>query len=251
MKRGKIIIIEGTSCVGKTTLCSNLEKMGWKIIPEAIRYLEQETQKKGDEASPIPTAQEEEEYYQKELFRVELQKLEEANLWSNKGYNVVLDKSAIATIATAKAFEESKGFVGTYDSACGKYSLLLSTLNERGLIECDGFLLLTADYDIITKRNETRSHRLEGVWLDEKTINSQRQVLEYFANNIIGKSSANSIATKVIDTSSVTPYELLQFFLEFAESIELEDTGRKEELNGRPTHPHQLLRRHVGLKNSS
>lgn len=46
MKRGKIIIVEGTSCVGKTTLCYNLEKIGWIIIPEAIRYLEKETQKK-------------------------------------------------------------------------------------------------------------------------------------------------------------------------------------------------------------
>ena len=239
MKRGKIIIIEGTSCVGKTTLCSILKKEGWKIIPEAIRYLEQETHKKGDEASPIPNAQEEEEYYQRELFRIELQKLEEANAWCNQGYNVVLDKSAIATIATAKAFEESKGFVGTYDSACNKYLQLLITLNERGLIECDGFLLLTADYDIITKRNMTRNHRLEGVWLDEKTINSQRQVLEHFANNIIGKGSANSIATKVIDTSSITPQELLQFFLKFAESIELESTSREEESgDDRSAHTH-------------
>lgn len=46
MNRGKIIIVEGTSCVGKTTLCSNLEKNGWVVIPEAIRYLEKETHKK-------------------------------------------------------------------------------------------------------------------------------------------------------------------------------------------------------------
>ena len=60
MKRGKIISVEGTSCVGKTTLCSNLEKLGWIVIPEAIRYLEKETQKKGDDASPIPNKQTEE-----------------------------------------------------------------------------------------------------------------------------------------------------------------------------------------------
>ena len=75
MERGKIIIIEGTSCVGKTTLCSNLEKMGWVVIPEAIRYLEKETKKKGDAASPIPDKQIEEEYYQTQLFRIELQKI--------------------------------------------------------------------------------------------------------------------------------------------------------------------------------
>ena len=131
MKRGKIIIVEGTSCVGKTTLCSNLEKLGWIVIPEAIRYLEKETQKKGDDASPIPNKQTEEEYYQTQLFRIELQKIREANYFSNRGFNIVIDKSAIATIATAKAFEESKGFVGTFSSACSKYYNMLKQLNDK------------------------------------------------------------------------------------------------------------------------
>ena len=75
MNKGKIVIIEGTSCVGKTTLCENLQKQGWNVLPEAIRYLEQETGKLGDDASPIPGSQEEEEFYQDQLFRVERQKL--------------------------------------------------------------------------------------------------------------------------------------------------------------------------------
>lgn len=58
MNEGKIVIVEGTSCVGKTTLCENLKKQGWVVLPEAIRYLERKTNKKGDEASPIPGTQE-------------------------------------------------------------------------------------------------------------------------------------------------------------------------------------------------
>lgn len=54
MQKGKIVIVEGTSCVGKTTLCDSLKKRGWFVMPEAIRYLEIETGKLGDEASPIP-----------------------------------------------------------------------------------------------------------------------------------------------------------------------------------------------------
>ena len=73
MNKGKIVIVEGTSCVGKTTLCENLREHGWIVLPEAIRYLEKETKKTGDEASPIPGTQEEEEYYQDQLFRVEKQ----------------------------------------------------------------------------------------------------------------------------------------------------------------------------------
>ena len=219
MERGQIIIIEGTSCVGKTTLCSNLKEKGWIIIPEAIRYLEKETQKFGDAASPIPNKQAEEEYYQSQLFRIELQKIREANYYSDLGYDVVIDKSAIATIATAKAFEESKGFNGTFFSACSKYNNMLRQLKEDGIVECDGFLLLTADYKEIIKRNMTRSHILEGIWLDKNTINSQRKVLEIFTKNIIGKFSDNEIITKIMDTTFLTQEETLLYFLNFANSI--------------------------------
>ncbi len=225
MERGKIIIIEGTSCVGKTTLCSNLEKLGWIVIPEAIRYLEKETQKQGDAASPIPDKQTEEEYYQNQLFRIELQKIREANYLSNRGFNVVIDKSVIATIATAKAFEESKGFIGTFASACSKYFDMLRKLNEEKIIECDGFLLLTANFDEIKKRNMKRNHVLEGIWLEETTINSQRKVLENFTENIIGKISDSGIVTKTLDTTYISEQELLTYFLEFANSIALNNAN--------------------------
>lgn len=91
MSKGKIVIVEGTSCVGKTTLCESLQKEGWIVIPEAIRYLEKETGKIGDEASPIPGSQAEEEYYQDQLFRVERQKIIEAIIARNITRNHVLE----------------------------------------------------------------------------------------------------------------------------------------------------------------
>lgn len=45
MSIGKIVILEGTSCVGKTTLCESLAAQGWIVLPEAIRYLEDEREK--------------------------------------------------------------------------------------------------------------------------------------------------------------------------------------------------------------
>ena len=176
MSNGKIVIVEGTSCVGKTTLCESLKQQGWIVLPEAIRYLEQETGKLGDEASPVPGSQEEEEYYQDQLFRIERQKLLEANELRNQGKKVVIDKCAIATVATAKAFEEPKGFNGTFKRAYLKYCSLVQELNRNGMIECDAFLLLTADYDTICKRNITRNHVLEGVWTEKQTIDDQREV---------------------------------------------------------------------------
>ncbi len=112
MEEGKIIIIEGTSCTGKTTLCKKLEKDGnWVMIPEAIRYLEKTTGKNGDEASPLPFSDDDEKYNQEILFNVDLQKIREANELAKNGKNVIIDKCAIATMATAYAFEKLKNFV--------------------------------------------------------------------------------------------------------------------------------------------
>ena len=47
---------------------------------------------------------------------------------------------------------------------------MLQELRDNGLIECDVFILLTADYDVICKRNNMRKHMLEGIWLEEETI---------------------------------------------------------------------------------
>lgn len=212
MNKGKIVIVEGTSCVGKTTLCENLRKQEWIVLPEAIRYLEKETKKKGDEASPIPGTQEEEEYYQEQLFRVEKQKILEANRLREQGKKVIIDKSAIATVATAKAFEEQKGFNGTFQRAYIKYCEMLQSLKNEGLIECDVFLLLTADYNTICKRNKTRVHVLEGIWIEEGTIAAQRQVLEQMTNQIVGSINKGSCTKRILDTSNLTKGQVLQEF---------------------------------------
>ena len=225
MSKGKIVIVEGTSCVGKTTLCENLKKQGWTVLPEAIRYLEKETKKKGDEASPIPGTQEEEEYYQDQLFRVEKQKILEANELRKQGKKVIIDKSAIAIVATAKAFEKQKGFNGTFKRAYIKYCEMLQEVNNKELIECDVFLLLTADYNTILKRNRTRNHILEGVWLEEKTIENQRQVLEKITNQVIGSASRNTIKKKTLDTSNLTRKQVLDEFNGLLNNLERDELG--------------------------
>lgn len=212
MSTGKIVIVEGTSCVGKTTLCESLVTQGWVVLPEAIRYLENETGKVGDEASPIPGSQEEEEYYQDQLFRVERGKLIEANKLKQQGKNVIIDKSAIATVATAKAFEKQKGFNGTFKRAYIKYINLLQELKDRDLVECDVFMLLTADYDTICKRNKTRNHVLDGIWIDEETILSQREVLEKMLNELVGCISKNDVKKTILDTSNLSKKDVLDNF---------------------------------------
>lgn len=198
--------------MGKTTLCESLAAQGWIVLPEAIRYLEDETGKVGDEASPIPGSQEEEEYYQDQLFGVEKAKLIKANELRQQGENVVIDKSAIATVATAKAFEVKKGFEGTFRRAYLKYIDLLQELKNRDLVECDVFMLLTANYDTICKRNKMRNHVLDGIWIDENTISSQRGILEKMIGEIVGCISKNDMKKVILDTSNLGKRDVLDRF---------------------------------------
>ena len=220
MQEGKIVIVEGTSCVGKTTLCNNLKKQGWYVMPEAIRYLENETGKLGDEASPIPGSQEEEEYYQDQLFRIEIKKIIEANKLKNEGKNVIIDKSAIATVATAGAFEEEKGFEGTFKRAYMRYCQMLQNLKDNNLIECDIFILLTAEYKTICERNKTRNHVLEGIWTEEETINKQREILEKMFENLVGKISLIDVQKKKIDTTMLSKKQVLEQINSFTQTKE-------------------------------
>ena len=220
MQEGKIVIVEGTSCVGKTTLCNNLKKQGWYVMPEAIRYLENETGKLGDEASPIPGSQEEEEYYQDQLFRIEIKKIIETNKLKNEGKNVIIDKSAIATVATAGAFEEEKGFEGTFKRAYMRYCQMLQNLKDNNLIECDIFILLTAEYKTICERNKTRNHVLEGIWTEEETINKQREILEKMFENLVGKISLIDVQKKKIDTTMLSKKQVLEQINSFTQTKE-------------------------------
>ena len=225
MKNGKIVMLEGTSCVGKTTLCENLQKEGWIVLPEAIRYLEKETGKIGDEASPIPGTQEEEEYYQDQLFRIEKQKIIEANVLREQGKNVIMDKTAMATVATAKAFEKSKGFHGTFKRAYTKYAQLLQELQDNHLVECDIFLLLTADYATICERNFKRNHVLEGTWIEEETIQQQRMVLETMTQDIIGNIGMVPMRKYVLDTTHLSKEEVVERFQAMMQEKEAELGG--------------------------
>lgn len=70
-----------------------------------------------------------------------------------------------------------------------KYCQMLQNLKDNNLIECDIFILLTAEYKIICERNKIRNHVLEGIWTEEETINKQREILEKMFENVVGKIS--------------------------------------------------------------
>lgn len=147
-------------------------------------------------------------------FTLNKKKQKYTDILRNLGYEVYLP-------------QESTGLSAQIISNGGDKYEVSKNIFEEKIIECDGFFLLTASFDKIRKRNKTRNHILEGIWLEEETINSQRKILETFAENIIGKLSNNNVVTKTIDTTHISQQELLTYFLEFANSIVLEGSTRK------------------------
>lgn len=100
---------------------------------------------------------------------------------------------------------------------------MLQELKNKGLIECDVFLLLTADYNTICERNKTRNHILEGVWIEEETIINQRQVLEKITNQIVGSINKSTIKKKILDTSNLTRKQVLNEFNELLNNWERDE----------------------------
>jgi len=75
-----------------------------------------------------------------------------------------MDKSFIATMATAYAFETIKNFDGTFKKSLNLYyNDLLNFLAEQKLIYFDMPFLLTANISVILNKNKERNHILEDI----------------------------------------------------------------------------------------
>ena len=78
--------------------------------------------------------------------------------------------------------------------------------------------MLTADYDTICKRNETRNHILNGVWIDETTIKMQRDVLEKMIREVVGTGN-DKMKKEIVDTTSLSKKDVIK---EFNEKVDID-----------------------------
>ncbi len=101
-----------------------------------------------------------------------------------------------------------------------KYCQMLQNLKDNNLIECDIFILLTAEYKTICERNKTRNHVLEGIWTEEETINKQREILEKMFENLVGKISLIDVQKKKIDTTMLSKKQVLEQINSFTQTKE-------------------------------
>lgn len=101
MKRGKVIALEGVSNTGKTTTCEILKKYDdCIIIPEAADWMS---------APPkFSKSYEEEIKNQKLFFEMEKKRMEYAKKLVNSERNVIIDRTALSTVAIAYANEKMR-----------------------------------------------------------------------------------------------------------------------------------------------
>lgn len=101
MKRRKVIALEGVSNTGKTTTCEILKKYDdCIIIPEAADWMS---------APPKSSKSYEEEIKnQKLFFEMEKKRMEYAKKLVNSERNVIIDRTALSTVAIAYANEKMR-----------------------------------------------------------------------------------------------------------------------------------------------
>lgn len=177
-----ILIIEGVSCTGKTTVCRKLElDYGFTVAHEGVRYLEQRYGKPREQIMGVPHSLEDEQSNQDMLFEAEAEKLTHSlEVWRS-GQSIVLDKSALAIMASAYAFEQVDGLYGDLPYAISKTMRLLDGYGAYEIIRNSRVALLTLDHSKRVERRARRGTRLDDTWLDDEVTKLQ----ERFLRNLI------------------------------------------------------------------
>ena len=142
---GRIIVIDGTSNAGKTTLCENLQKNieNVIIIPGASTFVKQH-QDRYPNIPPIPKTIEEEKINQAFFFKLELDRLIEAIKLLKNNVDVFMDRSVLEILSVAYSFESINNWPGIYSNAQALYNRFVALIKERGLRFPDSYIWLQA-----------------------------------------------------------------------------------------------------------
>lgn len=207
---GRIIVIDGTSNVGKTTLCESLEKniQNVAIIPGASLFAKIHSQKYS-QIPDIPTTAEEEMENQKFFLKLEIDRLIEANKLANLGKDVFMDRGVLEILSVAYSFEKIKKWKGIYANARQLYEKFNTIAYENKISLPDEHIWLQASSEEVMKRNKIRQidrgQKLsENDWIEASLINRQ---IEFFNELCIPE---NKERIHLIDTNYMNKQEVLK-----------------------------------------
>ena len=205
---GRIIVIDGTSNAGKTTLCENLEKAVQNIstVPGASLFARLNIERY-PHIPPIPKNAEEEKENQKFFFRLELDRLIEANKLAEQGKTVFMDRGVLEILSVAYSFESINGWNGIYNNDQILYKKFISYARKMKISLPDKYIWLQANYEEIKRRNKLRQKERgqllsEDNWIEANLINKQ---IEFFKRMSVPE---NSDKIYLVDTNNMTKYEV-------------------------------------------
>lgn len=176
MEKGKIVVLEGTSNTGKTSTCKILERhKNCIIIPEAADWM--------SESPKSSRSYEEEIRNQKLFFEMEKRRMEYAKEMINSGKNVIMDRSALSTVAIAYANERCGKYL-TYDYALGEYKKMLE---DKEFVRPDMYIFLYTSEKERQERNLNRDKKLSESWLNTEFIRYQNEFYSLISKKIKNK----------------------------------------------------------------
>lgn len=206
----KIIVVDGTSNAGKTTLCENIEKniQGIAIVPGASLFAKI-NRERYPKIPAIPQSVDEEKENQRFFFRLELDRLIEANRIAKQGKTVFMDRGVLEILSVAYSFESINGWNGIYKNAQNLYEQFISYARKMGISLPDKYIWLQANYEEIKRRNKLRQKERgqllsETNWIEESLIGKQ---IEFFRKMCIPD---NSDKVCLVDTNNMTKHGVLE-----------------------------------------
>ncbi len=207
MHLGNIVIIDGVSNSGKTTLCKVLTKDENNVLIEEVPLFIKNHKElfMGKELHGIPKNKEEEIANQRFLLEAELERVKLAYYIIKSGKNAILDRSFLSTVSVAYSLDDNNLFGGIYINSVKLLREYYHFINDLQLNECIKYIFLITDSNMVKKRNETREKTLSDDWISPKLMNMQNR---FFVNQI------DICSAKLIDTTDLTLEEVLNKLLE-------------------------------------
>lgn len=206
---GRIIVIDGTSNAGKTTLCNNLAQNMEDIIviPGASQFAKKHPEKY-PKIPPIPKTLKEEKENQIFFFELEYDRLKEANNLSKGNKTVVMDRSVLEILSVAYSFNDINIWSGIYDNAEELYNKFVQKVQEQEINFPDKHIWLQAEHKEIVKRNRIRQIELgqelsQEDWISKELIDKQ---IEFFG--IIAEQNRDKFLH--IDTNQKSKEEVMK-----------------------------------------
>ena len=207
---GRIIVINGTSNTGKTTLCDSIckEIENIAIIPEASLFAKMHPDRY-PKIPVIPQSADEEKENQKFFFTLELDRLIQANKIARLGKDVFMDRDVLDVLSVAYSFEDIKKWNGIYKNAEILYKKFIELANKNGIGLPEKYICLQADSEEIIRRNKTRQIERgkklsETDWIEKSLINKQ---IEFFSKLC---TKENEGRVHFIDTNNMTKREVFK-----------------------------------------